>query len=55
MSNPSYENLAYLSMKADVKTCRDLNVGQKALRNSTYLPQFDGESNAGYTSRVALS
>ncbi len=55
MSNPSYENLAYLSMKADVKTCRDLNVGQKALRNSTYLPQFDGESDTGYTSRIALS
>jgi len=55
MSNPSYENLAYQSMKADIKTCRDLNVGQKALRNSTYLPQFDGESTTGYTSRVALS
>jgi len=55
MSNPSYENLAYTEMKADVKTCRDLSTGQKALRNKTYLPQFDGESSAGYISRVASS
>ncbi len=55
VDNPSFLNTEYTLMAGDVKTCRDLNNGQNALRNDTYLPKFDGESSNGYETRKSLS
>lgn len=45
----------YNSMLPNVKKCRDVFVGEDAMRNETYLPQFKGESTDGYTTRKSMS